>query len=202
MKRKVEILGPHMSLVELPLAWGFTQANLSRLSSQFLRHMFYGTHNVQVPGLILDWCNPDERAIIYVGADLLKRGNSHKGAIYRHEGDIVGDMMIQVQGGFPGDIEVLRGEDGSSFRKHRVYESGRDEFEKRVFRALEALGMRSDFVERFKQDYIPPHHLVNGDNRCFADVGSGCKTHDSVVRTYSRELGRFFNKKYQEAHRD
>lgn len=171
----------------VPYRWGFSPSSLGKLSNAGIRNLYYGTRNLEVPGLMLDVTNADEAAALFWGACDLKRHNLHQD-MSREFFQLVGDINRHSYPSYSSDILALR--------ESARLPNKRGEMRARLMQL--PLEVREEFMDSWFSDYLYPHGLSG--EACFADVGEGCKKPSTRNAAYIRELARYFERRFDKNH--
>jgi hypothetical protein len=183
-----EVQGPDDSRIVVPVNWGFTQSTLEQLGGMAVRDFWYGFQNMRtLPHQVLDWCNRDEAAALYLGAAIMKLNDCHifLESDMLHFSDLVQYINKQAYPSFPGDLAMLR-EGGGRFPHKRG--------DQRTRLAQLPDSVKDDFVDAWYEHYISPGWA--GESNCFWDPGQGARNMSGAKGARVRELNRAFRRKY------
>jgi hypothetical protein len=162
---------------DIPHLWGIRNKDLEVLSYATLESMFYGIHNLRMPGKMMDALNPDEILAKYVAAGRMKRRDLH----LKHPAEMDFCSLYRRM-----DEAAYRDRSFAkmSHRCSKRFGSAKGEQMQRLSR-LDA-DTRNDFVKGFSERYVPSLRESPSDPDAFFDPnvdGSSKKAY--IIAVYS-----------------
>jgi hypothetical protein len=164
--------------VSVHMYWGIRQKDIQSLNYMTLKNIFYGMHNVEMPGEMLNALNPDEILSKWYGAGLMKRHDAHLGMTIPHDFYAVCRAMDEKSYS-EGSFRKM----SSGCNKH--FPSSRGEQKKRLDQTSDAAQKR--FVDSFFREYVPSAREAPDNPAAFHDPNHDGRSKKEYVRSiYAR----------------